>query len=764
VRTISVAAGTGTAGFSGDNGPATAAMLNSPSDVSVDASGDFYIADRNNNRVRKVDSGSGVIKTAAGNGSGGWFFSGGPAVFASLDHPSGVVVDSAGNYYIADLLENDISRVHKVDTAGIITRIDLPVILKGAVAIALDSDGNLYIAEQVGHRIRKVVLSSGAMTTIAGTGAPGFFGDGGPATSAVINGPTHLSIDPDGNIYFSDSLNNRIRKISRSGIITTVAGSGATGGPGGFSGDGGPATSAQLNNPQGVAVDGEGNIFIADTANARIRRVNAKTGVITTLVSSDLNGASCSAASSAMKSPGSLSVNAAGTILYIADDDGNRVWRVTLDPNIPAPTLTSIAPATGIIGTSVAVTLTGSGFLGGASAVGGSGCQINGTTIFVSGTGVTVANVSVTRDDSLNATFNIAPNASLDARNVTVTTDAGTTGPVTFTIVAVPVPPPTLASITPASGARGATVTVSLAGNNFDLHPGGTAVLADGTGISITVSQVSSIAALTATFNIAVDATLGLHNVKVSTAGGTSNVVGFTVLPQGPSFTSSIPQLLNPTDQTPIELGLATEMAESVTGRFMLTFVPNANFSKDDPNVTFINSQLSTRSVDVTFPPQTNTAEISLPSGVLQAGTVAGTIQLTVTDVQVGGMNTAPASGDFNVEVPRLPPVITNVRLLNRSKAGFDVEITGYSTSREIGTATFDFGAASGAHLLTVQLTPDVTSTFTTYYQSDASAPVGGSFVYVQPFIVQQGDGNVVSSVTVTLTNSVGASEPATAK
>src|SRR5262249_44230269 len=133
----------------------------------------------------------------------------------------------------------------------------------------------------------------------------------------------------------------------------------------------------------------------------------------------------------------------------------------------------------------------------------------------------------------------------------------------------------------------------------------------------------------------------------------------------------------------------ASTFSEPVTGKFVLTFTPNASFSTDDPNVMFINSQASTRTVDVTFPAQTSTAELSLPSGVLQAGTVAGMIELTVTDVQVGGVTTPPASGDFNVQVPRLPPVITSVRFLNRSSAGFDVEVVGYSTSREIGTATF---------------------------------------------------------------------------
>jgi sugar lactone lactonase YvrE len=162
--------------------------------VTVDSAGDLYIADRNNNRVRKVDTGTGEIRTVAGNGTAGWFFSGGPAIHASLDHPSGVAADSEGNFYIADLLDNDISRIHMVSSAGIITTIQLPVVLKGAVAIALDSSGNLYIAEQAGHRIRKLVLASGSFTTIAGTGAPGFAGDGGSATAAALNAPCILPL------------------------------------------------------------------------------------------------------------------------------------------------------------------------------------------------------------------------------------------------------------------------------------------------------------------------------------------------------------------------------------------------------------------------------------------------------------------------------------------------------------------------------------------------------------------------------------------
>jgi sugar lactone lactonase YvrE len=761
VREITSVAGTGTAGYSGDGGPAAAARLNAPSDVSVGSGGNFYIADRNNNRIRKVDGATGVITTVAGSGVAGWFFSGGPALFASLDHPSGVAVDAAGNFYIADLLENNISRIHKVTAAtGMINRIELPVVLFGAVAIALDSAGNLYIAEQAGHRIRKVVLATGSMTTIAGIGVPGFSGDGGRATAAHINGPAHLTVDSAGNVYFSDSLNNRIRKVTAGGVITTVAGTGA----GGFGGDGGLATSAEINNPRGVAVDAAGNLFIADTLNKRIRRISAKTGVITTIVSTELTGEDCAAASASLKSPDSLAVNASGTLLYVVDVNGNRIWMVTLDPNSLPPALTSIAPPNGATGTTVTATLSGTGFLGGTGATGTSACRVNGTTVFVSGAGVSVAGVNVTTDTSLTATMIIAPDAQLGPRDVTVTTDSGTSGAVQFTVIVPLQPPPALTSITPPSGVRGSSATFTLTGTNFDTRPGSTGVLVDLSVISPTDVRVADSTSLTVTFTISADAPLDNYTVAVVTPGGSSNKIPFLVQPQGPTFIYGLPQTLNPTEQTPIQVGLASPFPDDVAGKLTLTFVPNASNSRDDPNVMFINSQTSTRTVDVTFAANTATAELSLPSGVLQAGTVAGSIELTMTEVQVGGIETSPTSGDFDVQVPQLVPIITNVRIVNRSPSGFDVEVTGYSTSREVSAATFSFGAATGAILLTVQLQPDVASSFGAYYQSEVSSPAGGAFMYLQPFIVQQGDVKAVASVTVTLTNAQGTSEPRTAQ
>jgi sugar lactone lactonase YvrE len=759
------AAGNGAAGFSGDGGQATAASLNGPSDVAVDAAGNFYIADRNNNRVRKVKAADTVINTFAGNGdAGSWYLENGPAVGSVMNHPFAVTTSLIGevfiadfggwssvdftNLYIADFTNNAATRIHRVDLAGSIHQVQVSG-FSGALSLATDMSGNLYVAERLGNRIRKINLRTNATAIIAGTGTAGFTGDGGPGISAQIHAPAHLVIDGLGNIYFADSLNNRIRKIAAgSFIISTVAGSSA-----GFSGDGGPATSAQLNNPQGVALDSAGNLYIADTGNNRIRKVSAATGIITTVIGA---AGDCSSTASSLDSPDSIAI--AKDVMYIADDTGNRIWKVPLNVQHTPPVLTSITPSSGVQGATVTATLAGSGFATG-------GCLNSGTTVTIGGTGVTVAKVEVTSNTSLTATFVIAPNAAPGARDVNVATDGGksSASPFTVTIAVTPVPPPTITSITPSSGARASTPTITITGTNFDTKPGNTGVSGDA-GLSIAQVVVSSATSLTGVLSIAPDTALGDHSLKVVTPSGSSNSVTFTVLPDGLQFVYGLPKILNPTEQAPIQVSLANASPDTVTATLTLTFNPNASNGTDDPNVMFVNSQRKTRTATVTFPANTPTAQLSLPDGLLQAGTEAGTIQLSITDVQIAGVATTSDGNSFDVQIPRLVPVITNVRILNKNSGGFDVEVTGYSTSREITTARFDFGAASGANLLTVELQPDVNGTFTSYYQSDVSSAVGGAFVYLQPFIVKQGDVNAVASITVTLSNSQGASEPKTAQ
>ena len=284
---ISTIAGTGMHGFAGDGGPAAQARLSLPRGVAVDADGSLYIADYQNHRIRRVDP-SGIISTVAGTGERGFGGDGGPAAQARLNFPRGVAVDTAGNLYIADY-ENH--RIRRVDPSGAITTLAgtgergfagdggpaAQARLGYTEGITVDADGNLYIADTGNSRIRRV-NRSGAISTLAGTGERGFRGDGGPAVEAKLDFPAGVVVDAGGNLYIADASNRRIRKVDPSGAISTVAGTGEQG----FAGDGGPAVEAKLNSPYAVAVDGAGNLYIADTYNYRIRRVDPS-GTITTI-------------------------------------------------------------------------------------------------------------------------------------------------------------------------------------------------------------------------------------------------------------------------------------------------------------------------------------------------------------------------------------------------------------------------------------------------------------------------------------------------
>ena len=315
---ISTVAGNGIAGYSGDNGPATSAELSFPWGIAFDASGNFYFADNSGQRIRKVST-DGTITTVAGNGIAGYSGDNGAATSAQISGPTGVAVDASGNLYIADTYN---AKVRKVTTSGIITTIAGPWL--EPLGVAVDSAGNLYVSDYF-TQVWKV-STSGAVTTVAGNGTQGYSGDGGPATSAALNGPWGVAVDSSGNLYIADQNNYRIRKVSTSGIITTVAGNGN----GGYSGDGGPATSAMVYNPQGVAVDAAGNLYICDVSNLRIRKVSTS-GTITTVAgngSGGYSGDGGAATSSSLSGPRGAAFDAAGN-LFIADSGNNRIRKVT---------------------------------------------------------------------------------------------------------------------------------------------------------------------------------------------------------------------------------------------------------------------------------------------------------------------------------------------------------------------------------------------------------------------------------------------------
>ncbi len=315
---ITTVAGTGTQGYNGDNIPAASAHLNAPRGVAVDSADNLYIADLGNIRVRKVTNG--VITTVAGNGGSGHSGDNIPATIAQLGCPTDVAADSAGNLYFTDYCDN---RLRKVSN-GVITTVagtgtqgyngdNIPAAtaqLNAPWGVAVDSAGNLYIADAGNDRIRKV--SNGVITTVVGNGTQGYNGDNIPANTAQLGGPIGVAVDSAGSLYIADA--NRVRKVSH-GVITTVAGTGTPG----YNGDNIPATTAQLNAPQGVAVDSAGNLYIADAGNNRVRKVSH--GVITTVAGTGENGYdrdSIPATTAQLDGPTGVAVDSAGN-LYIAD-------------------------------------------------------------------------------------------------------------------------------------------------------------------------------------------------------------------------------------------------------------------------------------------------------------------------------------------------------------------------------------------------------------------------------------------------------------
>ncbi|MGH8994282.1 MAG: NHL repeat-containing protein [Acidimicrobiia bacterium] len=340
-------------GFSGDGGPASEAQLYHPRAVAFDRAGNAYVADTLNQRIRMIDA-AGTITTVAGDGTEGFGGDGGPATAAALSQPHGVAVDAVGNLYIADSANH---RIRRVDKEGRITTVAgngtpdatgdggpaSAALVKDPKTLAMDPGGTvLYIADTGNNRIRRIDLSSGVIATVAGVTRAGPDGDGGPAVRAQLNSPRGVWVAGDGNLYIADTDNHRIRMVDGEGMITTLAGTGTAG----FSGDGGPAASARLNDPRAVAVDDAGNVYIGEEIGQRIRRIDPS-GTITTIAG---NGAAGFAGDGGPSSAAqidhlrALNVDADGT-LWVADTFNNRV-RVISSPGAAGPAPSSSTTTT----------------------------------------------------------------------------------------------------------------------------------------------------------------------------------------------------------------------------------------------------------------------------------------------------------------------------------------------------------------------------------------------------------------------------------
>jgi hypothetical protein len=462
---INTAAGNGVSGYTGDGGPATSAELINPAGVGVDAQGNFYISDCANGTVREVTASTGWISTFAGTGTQGYSGDGSSAGAAQLVCPLDIKVDGAGNVYIADPQSSAV-RVVNAATGNIYTVAGNGTYAysgdggaaSGASigapdAIALDPAGNLYIADTSFCNIRYVNVISGVISTVAGTGTCGYSGDGGPATSALLGHVLALALDAAGNLYMSDDSNNVIRVLNTTtGTINTFAGTGSAG----YSGDGGPASSAAINDAEGLTLDAAGNLYITDSSNNLIRKVTVSTGIISRIggdgtTNAGYSGDGGAATSALLNYPEYPAMDSAGN-LYIADNS-NYVVReiggaaplafgsiavnatsaeqnITISNNGTAPlslsslalsgpfnlggddntcvSSNSLAPGASCIA-SVVFAPTSSGSLSGALTLGSNSIALSGAAIAATTTALTISPNPANAGQTVTFTANISP-------------------------------------------------------------------------------------------------------------------------------------------------------------------------------------------------------------------------------------------------------------------------------------------------------------------------------------------------------------------
>ncbi|MFM8274729.1 MAG: hypothetical protein ACKODX_20695 [Gemmata sp.] len=340
--TITSPIGTGEKGFAGDGGPATKAKLDQPFDVAFDRAGNLYLSDTFNHRVRRMDAKTGAISTVAGNGKKGFTGDGAKATDAALNEPYGIELDADGNLYVVDRLNYCIRRVDS-KTGNIATVAGTggksgfggdggkatEALLVEPNGICLDGKGKLFIADVAGHRVRVVDLKTGTIDTLLGNGKGVTAGDGGPQKDATTSGPRAVAVGPDGRLFVVERNGNTVRAVDLAkGTVERFAGTGKRG----YTGDGGKALEATFDGPKEIDIDKDGNVFVVDTENEAIRRIDAKTGVVNTLAGKGRTktpglGDNGPATAATLGRPHGVAVGPDGAI-YIGDTNSHRIRRV----------------------------------------------------------------------------------------------------------------------------------------------------------------------------------------------------------------------------------------------------------------------------------------------------------------------------------------------------------------------------------------------------------------------------------------------------
>ncbi len=640
---------------------ATMLPLMLPSATVFDAQGNLYFAETGNHVVRRLSS-SGTITTVAGSGVQGFAGDGGGAIAAELDSPAGVALDAAGNLYIAD---SHNQRIREVSAAtGTISTIagtgaagdsgdgglataaqfDLPT------ALALDSAGNLYVADSGNHRVRRIASATGRIATVAGDGIEGFAGDGGAATAARIDSPSGLALDAAGDLYIADTHNGRIREVSATtGLISTVAGAGLVGGGvQSFGGDGGAATAAGLALPRGLTMDAAGNLYFADSANHRIRRISP-TGTITTVAGQGteaFSGDGTSAVTASLDSPRSVAISPTG-LLALADTGNQRLRQVDA---LPAAEILTIA---GLGSAPSATTLS----LSGPSVVAYGSGEVTATL-----SAATNATGSITLLDASGGTQNILGTASLNS-----------------------------------DSASFSTATLSAGAHNLVATYAGDAshTAAQSSALAVTVTQL----AITATANAASI----VYGQAIPTLGGTLS----GVLPQDAgkvaAVFSSSAAALSPVGLYPI----AATLTGSAAGNYTISAAPTASLSiAQAPTLTtlFVSTSNASLGLPVTLTAQTASTTSGAPTGSVTL--LDGSSALSVVPLSAGGVAayttsslalgshslSASYSGDTNF----LPSSSATASLAVGAASDFTLTATGATTQAVPAgsAATYSFSVA----------------------------------------------------------------------
>jgi CRISPR/Cas system CMR-associated protein Cmr3 (group 5 of RAMP superfamily) len=723
---ISTVAGNGREGSFGSNILATGAELNTPAGIAADAQGNFYFADYYNNIVRKVTN-FGVIETIAGNGVAGYSGDSGAATSAELSDPWGIALDASGNVYLSDLGN---CRIRKVSAAsGTISTVAgngscgfagdggaaTSAELGFPAGIALDRNGNLYIADQTNERVRKVT-ASGVISTVAGNGTQGYAGDGGAATSAELYTPATVSVDGSGNLYISDRENNRIRKVSSTGTITTFAGNGTPG----YTGDGGLATAAEISNPVGVWADSSGNVLIADSNNNVMRKVNSK-GIISTVAGNGSYGYSGDggfAILARMEQPYAVAEDSLGN-LYITDTGNEVVRKVTYNTPVPAAT-PAISPAGGTYTSIQTVTITDA---------------TAGATIYYTTNGSTPTTAST----KYTGAITVSASETIEAIAVATGYSTSAVAKAAYTITL----PAATPAISPAGGTytsiQTVTITDATAGATIYYTTNGTAPTTASTKYTgaITVSSSETVEAIAVA--------TGYSTSAVATAAYTITLPAATpaISPAGGTYTSA--QTVTITDATAgATIYYTTNGSAPTTASTKYTGAITVSSSETIEAIAvatgYSTSAVAKAAYTITLPAAT-------PAIAPAGGTYTSIQTVTITDATAGATIYYTTNGSAPTTASTK---YTGAITVSSSETIEAIAVaTGYSTSAvatavytiTLPAATPAIAPAGGTYTSTQTVTiTDATAGATIYYTTNGTAPTTSSTKYAGAITVSSSE------------------------